>query len=320
MPFRAAFDCLWCGRRMDDPRPDDLEGWAQLCPDCIGRAGENGFLRFRLRAALDERGRAAGAAGAATGGRRRRVADGAPTVVAARPPSHAADPTSTPRWSPTTRRAPASTTTGTSAAVATPAARSTTRPGRPSSTPRRCGSTACRSSGEIVELAAGTGWWSPLLAASGELSIYDAADAPLDRARDRLLAHGCAPTSTSATRGPSRIARSTACSAGSGSATCRATGCRRSSPSLGAGSSRADSSRSSTRGPTPSRAPPTSQRRPRQIGRQDRAAAAGRRPRVPGRQGPLRARRAVAGAARRRVRRGRGDVTDRFFVLGRATA
>ena len=44
--------------------------------------------------------------------------------------------------------------------------------------------------GEIVELAAGTGWWSPLLASKGELSIYDANAATLDRARDRLLAHG----------------------------------------------------------------------------------------------------------------------------------
>jgi demethylmenaquinone methyltransferase/2-methoxy-6-polyprenyl-1,4-benzoquinol methylase len=44
--------------------------------------------------------------------------------------------------------------------------------------------------GEIVELAAGTGWWSPLLASKGELSLYDAASAPLDLARDRLLAHG----------------------------------------------------------------------------------------------------------------------------------
>ena len=43
--------------------------------------------------------------------------------------------------------------------------------------------------GEIVELAAGTGWWSPLLASKGELSLYDAAPAPLDRARERLLAH-----------------------------------------------------------------------------------------------------------------------------------
>ncbi len=44
--------------------------------------------------------------------------------------------------------------------------------------------------GEIVELAAGTGWWSPLLASKGELSLYDANAATLDRARDRLVAHG----------------------------------------------------------------------------------------------------------------------------------
>jgi demethylmenaquinone methyltransferase/2-methoxy-6-polyprenyl-1,4-benzoquinol methylase len=44
--------------------------------------------------------------------------------------------------------------------------------------------------GQIVELAAGTGWWSPLLATKGELSMYDAAPAPLDRARERLVAHG----------------------------------------------------------------------------------------------------------------------------------
>jgi len=41
-----------------------------------------------------------------------------------------------------------------------------------------------------VELAAGTGWWSPLLASKGELWLYDAAEAPLERARDRLVAHG----------------------------------------------------------------------------------------------------------------------------------
>jgi demethylmenaquinone methyltransferase/2-methoxy-6-polyprenyl-1,4-benzoquinol methylase len=43
--------------------------------------------------------------------------------------------------------------------------------------------------GEIVELAAGTGWWSPLLASKGELSLYDAAVGPLERARERLVAH-----------------------------------------------------------------------------------------------------------------------------------
>jgi demethylmenaquinone methyltransferase/2-methoxy-6-polyprenyl-1,4-benzoquinol methylase len=44
-------------------------------------------------------------------------------------------------------------------------------------------------SGEIVEIAAGTGWWSPLLASRGELSLYDASPAALDRARERLVAH-----------------------------------------------------------------------------------------------------------------------------------
>jgi SAM-dependent methyltransferase len=44
-------------------------------------------------------------------------------------------------------------------------------------------------SGRIVELAAGTGWWSPLLAARGELWLSDAAEAPLERARERLVAH-----------------------------------------------------------------------------------------------------------------------------------
>ena len=44
--------------------------------------------------------------------------------------------------------------------------------------------------GEIVELAAGTGWWSPLLAGKGELWCYDAVPETLDLARRRLVAHG----------------------------------------------------------------------------------------------------------------------------------
>ena len=59
MPFRATFDCLWCGTPYACRGPDDLEGWAQLCPDCVGKAGDNGFLRFRLHQALTERGAAA---------------------------------------------------------------------------------------------------------------------------------------------------------------------------------------------------------------------------------------------------------------------
>ncbi len=58
MPFRDQFDCLWCGTPHVTRAPSDLEGWAQLCPTCLGKAGTNEFLRARLRTALAERGRA----------------------------------------------------------------------------------------------------------------------------------------------------------------------------------------------------------------------------------------------------------------------
>jgi len=44
--------------------------------------------------------------------------------------------------------------------------------------------------GEIVELAAGTGWWSPVLARRGHLTMLDAAPEPLALARTRLEAAG----------------------------------------------------------------------------------------------------------------------------------
>jgi demethylmenaquinone methyltransferase/2-methoxy-6-polyprenyl-1,4-benzoquinol methylase len=44
--------------------------------------------------------------------------------------------------------------------------------------------------GEIVELAAGTGWWSTLLASKGQLWLYDVSDEVLDFARQKLMAHG----------------------------------------------------------------------------------------------------------------------------------
>src|SRR3954451_2308743 len=58
MPFRTTFDCLWCGRPHTVRDPTDVEGWAQLCPDCIGRAGDNSFLRYRLKGALAKRAKA----------------------------------------------------------------------------------------------------------------------------------------------------------------------------------------------------------------------------------------------------------------------
>jgi SAM-dependent methyltransferase len=175
MPYRASFDCLWCGSTHTCRGPDDLEGWAQLCPECIGKAGDNGFLRFRLRQALTER--AAGtprepAAGTPPADRPRSAPDRGAEMLAyyeARAPEYddwylrrgrfERGPIHDAAWN------------------AELDAAGRWLDGLPIH-------------GEIVELAAGTGWWSPLLASKGELSLYDGASAPLDLARDRLVAHG----------------------------------------------------------------------------------------------------------------------------------
>lgn len=182
MPFRASFACLWCGAAHTTRGPDDLEGWAQLCPDCVGKAGDNGFLRFRLHQAISERGAAA----------RGSIAPGAPATkasVAAAPPT-------------------APTADLEREMVAYYEARAPEyddwylRRGRYSHGPIHDAAWDAELDaagrwldglpigGEIVELAAGTGWWSPLLASKGEASLYDASDSPLARARDRLVAHG----------------------------------------------------------------------------------------------------------------------------------
>jgi hypothetical protein len=183
VPFLASFSCLWCGSPHATRGADDLEGWAQLCPDCLGRAGENPFLRFRLRDALAERAAAAKRADAAVGG----TAPPAGDATAAGPAGDATD--LDPEM------------------VAYYEARAGEyddwylRRGRYSHGPiddmawRSDLDTAGRwlddlgLGGRIVELATGTGWWSPLLAGSGELWCYDAAEAPLELARQRLVAH-----------------------------------------------------------------------------------------------------------------------------------
>ena len=81
MPFRDRFDCLWCGAAHVTRTSDDLEGWAQLCPTCLGKAGGNPFLRTRLRTALAERGRASTVAAPVTSPRGRR-GDGLATAPA----------------------------------------------------------------------------------------------------------------------------------------------------------------------------------------------------------------------------------------------
>lgn len=180
------FDCLWCGQAWRPRDADDLEALARLCPDCLGRAGSNEFLRFRLRAALDARAAAVAAA---------------PAVAFAPPIEPAA---SAPPAAPAER----ATFTHEDELVPYYEARAAEydewylRRGRYShglvsdmawEMELAVASTwldGLPLGGEIVELAAGTGWWTALLAAKGDLHAYDAAGAPLDRARSRLVAHG----------------------------------------------------------------------------------------------------------------------------------
>jgi SAM-dependent methyltransferase len=173
MGYRASFDCLWCGDAWTTRGPDDLEGWTQLCPTCLGRAGDNTFLRLRLRAGLAARG--AGSAGSAAP---------AGVVAAAAVPAGA--------------RAPR------------PARRSSAR-AFPDDWFLRVGEFSQGAihdaawaaeldmvtlwldrlplTGRIVEPAAGVGYFSPLLAERGELFALDPDGEALDRARERLLAH-----------------------------------------------------------------------------------------------------------------------------------
>lgn len=172
MPFRASFDCLWCGASHACRGPGDLEGWAQLCPECVGKAGDNGFLRFRLRQALTERGGATNTPAAAT-------TPAAPTPAAATADEmvayyEARAPEYDDWYLRRGRYERGAIHDAAWNAELDMAGRWLD---------------ALPMAGEIVELAAGTGWWSPLLASKGDLSMYDAAPAPLDRARERLVAH-----------------------------------------------------------------------------------------------------------------------------------
>ena len=206
MPYRATFDCLWCGDAHRCRTPDDLEGWAQLCPACVGKAGDNEFLRFRLRQALTER--AANARGgddaSAVGGAGAASATTDPVVDAGKPDVDVGLPTDLPAGPPSDADIDPPSDTDLLAYYEARAAEYDDwylRRGRYARGPihdaawnaeldaagRWLDGLPIR--GEIVELAAGTGWWSPLLASKGELSIYDGAAAPLDRARERLLAH-----------------------------------------------------------------------------------------------------------------------------------
>jgi SAM-dependent methyltransferase len=180
---RTTFDCLWCGRAWTVRGADDLEGYARLCPDCLGKAGDNPFLRFRLRSALEAR--------ASAGLRPAEPVPLPEPVPEAIAPELSAPDTRLDRDM-----------------IEYYAARAGEyddwylRRGRYEQGPIHDAAwnaeldsagrwlDGLTLAGRIVELAAGTGWWSPLLASKGELWLYDAAEAPLDRARERLVAHG----------------------------------------------------------------------------------------------------------------------------------
>jgi SAM-dependent methyltransferase len=193
MSYRHDFDCLWCGRPYTVRDADDLEGWAQLCPDCLGKAGENGFLRARLKTAIDERARAS-AAGSRPAAQQAtsdvgagdettsEVGPGGGVATATLDPEAALLPYYSARaaeyddWYLRRGRYARGAIHDTAWNAELDAAGTWLD--------------ALPLHGEIVDLAAGTGWWSTLLATKGELSLYDANEAPLERARERLVAHG----------------------------------------------------------------------------------------------------------------------------------
>ena len=177
MPFRRRFDCLWCGQPHDVRSVDDLEGWASLCPDCIGRADDNGFLRARVRAALTER-----AAVTAT--------PASPSAIAAAPDPALASVPAPALAAPVDH--PASATSDDWYLRRGPFSRGPLIDGpwqmELDEVTRWLDAQAI--SGVVVELAPGSGWWSPLLADKGELWLYDSDEGALEEARRRLVAHG----------------------------------------------------------------------------------------------------------------------------------
>jgi SAM-dependent methyltransferase len=163
--YRPTFDCLWCGAAWTTRGPDDLEGWTQLCPTCLGRAGDNAFLRARLRTGLAAR---AAAGDRAPSGSRRATA--APAASGTAP--HAAFPDD---WF--LRRG----------AFERGAVHDAAWAAELDMVTRWLDDFPL--AGRIVEIAAGTGFFSPLLAERGELFAFDADGQALGLARERLVAH-----------------------------------------------------------------------------------------------------------------------------------
>lgn len=164
MPYRASFDCLWCGSPHVCRGPDDIEGWASICPACAGKAGDNGFVRFRIRRAIAERGAAARVLAARDLAAREMLAyyearAGEYDDWYLRRGRYSHGPTDDAEWAAELAKA-------------------------------RAWLDGLPIDGTVVELAAGTGWWSPILASKGQLTLIDGAEGPLAIARDRLRAAG----------------------------------------------------------------------------------------------------------------------------------
>ena len=204
---QASFDCLWCGRPTTTRSRDDLEGWAQLCPDCLGKAGDNGFLRFRLhrRYASEARRRPT---------RKRRRPGESPPQSPAAPPEDAS-PRPRPRmveyyearapeyddWYLRRGRYERGAIHDAAWNAELDAA------GR--------WLDALPWAGEIVELAAGTGWWSPLLASQRRaVAVRRVAGGAGSRPRTARRARPARPPPRPRRVGRARPRRSTACSCG----------------------------------------------------------------------------------------------------------
>jgi hypothetical protein len=164
--YRSRFACLWCGSAWEARGPDDLEGWAQLCPTCLGKAGTNPFLRDRLRGAIAARG---GASASATG----QTAVTEPRRPSARFP--APPPAFPDDWF--LRRGE----------FERGAVHDAAWHAELDAVTRWLDGLPLR--GRIAEPAAGVGFFSPLLAERGELHASDPDPAALDHARERLVAH-----------------------------------------------------------------------------------------------------------------------------------
>ncbi len=188
MAFRARFACLWCGAAWTTRGQGDLEGWAQLCPTCLGRAGANAFLRDRLRTALAERA-TAGAEGAGdapnASGDGRDAAGDEPDAAPRQPRAHAIGPSAARR----PRPAPAFPDDWflRRGVFERGAIHDTAWAAELDVVTRWLD--ALPFAGRIGEPAAGVGFFSPLLAERGELHASDPDAAALDVARARLVAH-----------------------------------------------------------------------------------------------------------------------------------